>query len=402
MKRRLLLAGMTIALLVAACGGDSSAPESSASQNDGDFYRSPAATAAAFPTATPAPFRGAQGPEGAPAPRLPAQGGDASPALGILDLQIADRMVVAVASIGIEVEDVEASITKVRAAAEGLGGYVEQLTSAAGKENTTATMTVRVPQPRFFDALDHLDAVGKITNRSVGSNDVTDQFIDLQARLKSSQTQEASLLRLMERVSTVSDVLTLEREIARIRSEVERLQGQLNFLERRVDLATITVSLNKPVIIGDAGRAPRADIAIKSRNPESAGAQVKTIVQRHNGILDTYTVSTQDGKSTVYASFRVLPASFAAATSEARGLGKVTHQSVDEGKTPEEGADVPQARPTAVISLSLLQQPAPFPAWALALSIGLPILLGLLLVAGAVTLYRRSVRRTATHPAASS
>ena len=397
MKRLLLASALLVSLLVVACGGNDSPSTSSSTENRDSFGGAAAATAAPAPTASPfcgAPS-GAAGPQAVTGVRGDSAPAAQQPAPGASNLAIADRMVIAVASISIEVEDVEASIAKVRAAAEGLGGIVEQLTSSSANASVTATMTVRVPQPRFFEALDHLAAVGKITNRSVGSTDVTDQFIDLQARLKSAQTQETSLLRLMERVSAVSDVLTLEREIARIRAEIERYQGQLNFLARRVDLATITVGLNKPLSPADAGRPPRADLAIKSRSPEGAGTQVKAIVLRHSGVLDSFTVNTENGESAVYATFRVLPTRFNAAVNELRGLGKITHQSVDEGKAPEPGADVKQDKPTAVVSLSITQEPAPFPAWALALSIGLPIALGLLLIAATMMLYQRSQRRTA-------
>ncbi|MSQ25622.1 MAG: DUF4349 domain-containing protein [Dehalococcoidia bacterium] len=399
MKRLLLATALLVSLLVVACGGNDSPSASSSTENRDSFGGAAAATAAPFPTGRPAAPAGPQGMTGV---RGDASQAAPQPAPGIPNLAIAGRMVIAVASISIEVEDVEASIAKVRAAAEGLGGFVEQLTSSTANAAVTATMTVRVPQPRFFEALDHLGAVGKITNRAVGSTDVTDQFIDLQARLKSAQTQETSLLRLMERVSAVSDVLTLEREIARIRAEIERYQGQLNFLARRVDLATITVRLNKPLSPADAGRPPRADMEIKTRNPEGAGAKLKAIVLRHNGVMDSYSVSTEGGQSVVYAAFRVLPGSFITAVSEVRGLGKMTRQSVDEGKAPEPGADVKAERPTAVVSLSIAQEPAPFPAWALALSIGLPIALGLMLLAGAVMVYQRSQRRTVTPPSAGS
>ena len=85
-------------------------------------------------------------------------------------------------------------------------------------------------------------------SKNLGSEDVSEWSIDMQARLKSSLREEESLLSLLGRTSTVSEVLTIERELTRVRSDIERFQGQLNFLERRIDLATITVSLLSPPI----------------------------------------------------------------------------------------------------------------------------------------------------------
>ena len=89
--------------------------------------------------------------------------------------------------------------------------------------------------------------VGKVQSKNLGSEDVSERFIDLQARLKSSLREDESLLSLLDRTSTVIEVLAIERELTRVRLDIERLQGQLNFLERRIDLATITVSLSSPI-----------------------------------------------------------------------------------------------------------------------------------------------------------
>ena len=105
---------------------------------------------------------------------------------------------------------------------------------------------IRIPQTEFFNAFDRIKLLGEVVSENAGSEDVTDRFIDLEARLKSAQREEESLLALLGRAGKVGDILTIERELARVRTELERLQGQINFLERRVDLATITVSLFTP------------------------------------------------------------------------------------------------------------------------------------------------------------
>lgn len=101
-----------------------------------------------------------------------------------------------------------------------------------------------MPQAQFSSAVEQIELVGKVQSKNLGSEDVSERFIDLQARLKSSLREEESLLSLLGRTSTVSEVLAIELELTRVRSDIERFQGQSNFLERRIDLATITVSLS--------------------------------------------------------------------------------------------------------------------------------------------------------------
>jgi hypothetical protein len=146
--------------------------------------------------------------------RSPEENGSASSTL-----QTAQRMVISTASISVEVEMVPAATNEVRAIAESLGGFVEQLSSSGGSERQQAHMTIRVPQSQFFTALERIEALGEVQSRNLGSEDVSEQFIDLEARLKSAQREEQSLLSLLERAQQVSEVLTIERELSRVRSE---------------------------------------------------------------------------------------------------------------------------------------------------------------------------------------
>ncbi|MDP6550399.1 MAG: DUF4349 domain-containing protein, partial [Dehalococcoidia bacterium] len=95
-------------------------------------------------------------------------------------LETSQRMVISTASISIEVETVQTAVAEVRVIAESLGGFVEHLDSSGGTERQRATMTVRVPQGQFFPAMERIEALGNVQSRNVGSEDVTEQFIDLE------------------------------------------------------------------------------------------------------------------------------------------------------------------------------------------------------------------------------
>ena len=79
---------------------------------------------------------------------------------------------------------VQPAINEIRAIAEGLGGFVEHLTSSGDSDREQATVTIRVPQDQFFLGMERIEALGKVRSRNMGSEDVSAQFIDLEARLK--------------------------------------------------------------------------------------------------------------------------------------------------------------------------------------------------------------------------
>ena len=145
-------------------------------------------------------------------------------------LQFADRKIISTGNITVEVDDVESSVAAVEAIADGMGGYVEVLSRSGGDDFSRASLTIRVPQGQFASAYDRIRDLGEVLNEHQGSEDVSEQFIDLEARLKSALREEQSYLSLLGRTSNVSEVLAIERELARVRADIERYQGQLDFL----------------------------------------------------------------------------------------------------------------------------------------------------------------------------
>ncbi|MFQ5934757.1 MAG: DUF4349 domain-containing protein, partial [Dehalococcoidia bacterium] len=272
MRKVLATLGIAGLVLLLACGGGAAAPaetafsEPKAAQRGLEVQPGAMDQAEALAPSMPgAPF---------PPPEIAVEkemisGVSATPsAASATALETAERKVISMASISVQVELVQPAITEVRVIAESLGGFVEQLTSSGGPQRQRATMTIRVPQDQFFPALERIEALGEVQSRNLGSEDVSERFIDLKARLQSSLREEKSLLSLLERTKTVSEVLAIERELSRVRSEIERFQGQLNFLERRVDLATITVSLIPPEDV--VPEPPSASMADATRLPPSS------------------------------------------------------------------------------------------------------------------------------------
>lgn len=268
-------------------------------------------------------------------------------------LQTTQRRIISNASVSIEVKTVEAAIDQVRSIAEGLGGFVEHLSSFGSDENQQANMTLRVPQDQFFTAVDRIEELGKVRARNLGNEDVSEQFIDLEARLKSSLREEESLLSLLERANQISETLSIERELSRVRADIERVQGQLNFLERRVDLATISVSLFQPS--SRLPEPPSAIMIIEESNVSDRVSEVKNLTATLNGEIDQVLLSTKDGRERADISLRVFPQDFEQVMNVLESQGKIVSRNVREGFTSAQTEDVSPENPNAGIEVSFTE-----------------------------------------------
>jgi hypothetical protein len=153
-----------------------------------------------------------------------------------------ERLVTYNAQISLETKDVKSVLTKIRSLAEGYGGYVA---GSAQKENQ-AQLTVRVPKDKFQAAIQDIESYGKVLGERTTSEDVTERYIDLRARLENLQKQETRLRDILGMARTVEEILKVESELGRVRGQIESLQGQMNYLERSVAMSLIVVNLTEP------------------------------------------------------------------------------------------------------------------------------------------------------------
>ena len=309
-------------------------------------------------------------------------------------LQLAQSQVISTASISIEVEEVQVASAAVKGIAEGLGGFVEQLSSSGRASSQQANITIRVPQGRFSTAVERLMALGEVENQNQGSEDVSERFIDIKARLKSAEREEQSLLSLLERTLKVNEILTVERELNRVRSEIERLQGQLNFLERRVELATISVFLFTPGVA--VPQPPSGSFVIDTEEVTLGLNQLRSQVSSVGGKIDRVFLSEKKERERVVVTFRVFPEDFALTVEVLESLGVVVSKELREGAPAEDGEQHRPKEPNARIEVILAENQGANTG--LILGIGSPIVLflaGLLGFIGYLA-YRIGRRRSST------
>jgi hypothetical protein len=108
-------------------------------------------------------------------------------------------------------------------------------------------MTVRVPAEKFDEALDEIRKTGtRVVGETIKGRDVTEEFIDIEARLKTQKALEAQFVEIMKQAKTVEDALNVQSELATVRGEIEKIQGRQRFLENQASLSTVKVRLQTP------------------------------------------------------------------------------------------------------------------------------------------------------------
>jgi len=209
-----------------------------------------AACAQSAPSATSASGRAV----GAPAPAVDAASGfgaNAAPEKGIPTVVVsADRNLILTAKIDMRSKDPWATSDRAQAIANGLGGDVLNLTQSGSGDTRSASLTIRVPSSRFADALQQLRTLeGEVETSGVSAQDVTDQFVDLQARLTAKQAEEQRYLAILNRANTIDEILKVDASLANVRTQIEQLTGQINSIKQRTDFSTISMSISTIAVL---------------------------------------------------------------------------------------------------------------------------------------------------------
>ena len=170
--------------------------------------------------------------------------------------EAADRKIIRNANLTMEVNSTTDSQHKIASIAESHGGFVvtseskQRENSDPNKRTLDIKLVVRVPASQFGPALDAIRGLANnLREENVVGQDVTEEFIDLEARIRTQKALELQFLEIMKQARKVEDALEVQRQIADVRTEIEKLDGRKRFLENRASLSTITVNLETPKLI---------------------------------------------------------------------------------------------------------------------------------------------------------
>src|SRR6267378_1285521 len=156
-----------------------------------------------------------------------------------------DRNLILTAKIDMRTKDPWATSDRAQAIASGLGGDVLNLSQSGTADTRSASLTIRVPSSRFGDALQALKSLdGEIQTSGVSAQDVTDQFVDLQARLTAKQAEEQRYIAILNRANTIDEILKVDASLGSVRTQIEQLTAQINSIKQRTDFSTISMSIS--------------------------------------------------------------------------------------------------------------------------------------------------------------
>ena len=237
-KRRMTLAAGVTLLTVAGLIGAACSGEDRASTGGGVSGEAPV-------RGVGAKTEPAQLDEGAPAPGVAPS--DAAGAIsGVAALPVLGTKVIKTAQVSLTVRPgtFQQRFQQATVIAGSHGGFVASSGTSEGKLRS-GSLLLRVPARDFESALGEIRRLGRVRSQSLSGEDVTGRIVDLQARLRNWEAQEAVLLRLMAKARTIEDSIVVQRQLQEVQLQIEQIKGQLGALEDQTEFSTISVSLSE-------------------------------------------------------------------------------------------------------------------------------------------------------------
>jgi hypothetical protein len=171
----------------------------------------------------------------------------------------ATSMVIRTGTATIQVDSLEPGMTRVRAIAARLGGFIANASLAAGREQVrSATLELKVPAARYDDLVNALSPIGRVETVNVTAADVGEEYVDVGARVANARRLEERLVALLaKRTGKLTDVLEVEQQLARVREEIERYEGRMRWLKAHAAVSTLSLTVHEPPPV--VGPSPAAE-----------------------------------------------------------------------------------------------------------------------------------------------
>lgn len=158
-----------------------------------------------------------------------------------------DRKVIQNAEISLKVQDVTAAADKIIDLNQTSGGYTVNSHIYRNGEQISADLSLKIPQQKLTGFITNIAAIGEVTDKRVSTEDVTEEYYDAEARLKVMRAKEERLLGLLNKASSITDIISIENELGQTRSEIEVLTGRLKYLTNAVDYSMVHINLSQAI-----------------------------------------------------------------------------------------------------------------------------------------------------------
>ncbi|TMD51164.1 MAG: DUF4349 domain-containing protein [Chloroflexi bacterium] len=163
--------------------------------------------------------------------------------------------VIRTANVSVEVANgrFDTTLDRLFSISTGLGGYISGSTASTDTGALrSGTITFQVPTSKFNQALAEVRGLGKIQNFNIGGQDVSQQYIDLQSRLKNAEAQHEAMLALLSQAHTVSEIIAVQNQLGTITGQIEQLKGQIDYYDHATSYSTISVAVHEAAVVARA------------------------------------------------------------------------------------------------------------------------------------------------------
>ncbi len=222
---------LVVALLLTACGGQQATSPMAA----------PPRTSSSGGASMPAPTAAAN----AALEAKPADGTTASSANAPAAQQPAvQRLVIKNATVSLQVENVSAAEAQIRTRTDQMGGYIVSVQTTGSDAYMSSVVVFRVPAARFEEALSGVEGLArKVLSRTVGGEDVTEEYVDLESRLRNLDATRTRLLDLLTKATQTDEALQVNQALTDVQGQIEQIQGRMKYLSQSAAFSTITADL---------------------------------------------------------------------------------------------------------------------------------------------------------------
>lgn len=164
-------------------------------------------------------------------------------------IEPADAKIIKTANLRFETSDLEKTQAQIMGVIQRYNGYVQSDNSGKNYAQHYHNLSLRVPTQNFQNVLDDISkGVTQFDEKTISQQDVTEEFVDIQARLKAKRALEDRYLSLLVKAKNVKEMLEIERELSKIREQIERAEGRLKYLGNKVSMSTLHIQFYKTIV----------------------------------------------------------------------------------------------------------------------------------------------------------
>ncbi|MEO7724405.1 MAG: DUF4349 domain-containing protein [Chthoniobacterales bacterium] len=253
------------------------------------------------------------------------------------------RKLIRSAQLELQVLNYEAAVQRLTTIASEQGGFIAtQSSSKLPNGKLQGSVVIKVLPENLDRFLGKARGLGELKNQTLGSQDVTKAYLDTDARMRNAQRMETRLLEMLEKkTGKVSDLLEVEKELARVRESIEQMQGELKYYDALVQYATVTISLAEKDLDEPAAFLLRetANLALFSADVEKTFAEVKGELQNAKAQVVQSTLDRDNsGQATARLTLLLAPEESDAIIARIKGMGRVQSYNVQTERVAQNGS----------------------------------------------------------------